>query len=338
MAMGPILKRLLTIAAAFILITLIAEQVFPHDGPLAAQKQPGKKPYTFTVDVGLVVLPVTVLDKSGRCVPGLEEKDFTVYEDGVPQHIQIFDQKDIPVAAGIVIDDSTSMAPKSKEVAVAALELVESSNPQDQIFVIHFHEHVSFSLRLGEAFTSNLEELRKAAFNASANGKTALYDAVIAGLEHVQESKLSKRVLVIVSDGGDNASRHTLKEALDMAETSNTLIYSIGIYDEYDRDRNPKVLKRFASITGGEAFFPDSITELPGICRHIASNIRTQYTLGYIPSNQKKDGTYRSIRVSVHAPDRGRLKVRTRSGYLVPNDKYASSRVSDKQQAQKAKE
>lgn len=147
-----------------------------------------------------------------------------------------------------------------------------------------------------------------------------MYDAIIAGLEHVQQSELPKRVLAIISDGGDNASTHTLKETLEKISESNTIIYSIGIYNEYDRDRNPKVLKQVANITGGEAYFPKSASRLSEVCKRIATDIRSQYTLGYMPSNQKKDGSYRKIRVSVETPNLGRASVRTRSGYIAPHD------------------
>jgi Ca-activated chloride channel family protein len=319
--LGPMVK-LLRMGPLFLLVGLISIQVFSRGEP-AKHEQPENTDFTFAVNVGLVVLPVTVLDKSGRRVPGLTEKNFAVYEDGIQQQIQVFDPKDMPVAVGLLIDNSSSMAPKRAEVAAAALELAESSNPEDQIFVIHFYDHIAFTLRVGEAFTSDLDELRAAVTAISGSGRTALYDALIAGLEHVQMSELPKRALVIVSDGGDNASSHTLKEAMDMAAASNALIYSIGIYDEYDREQNPKVLKRLANITGGDAFFPTNVSQLSDICRHIAADIRSQYTLGYVPGSPNRDGGYRSIRVSVHAPDLGRLTIRTRSGYLAPAERKA---------------
>ncbi len=317
-----VLDRLVRIAVILIPLALISIQIFVFpQGELEKGDLSGNADYTFVVNVGLVVLPVAVLDKSGRRVSGLKKQDFAVYEDGIQQQIQVFDPKDMPVAVGLVIDNSSSMAPKRAEVAAAALELAESSNPDDQIFVIHFYDHIAFTLRIGEAFTSDLDELRAAVSAISGSGRTALYDAVIAGLEHVHMSELPKRVLVIVSDGGDNASSHTFKQTTDMAAASNALIYAIGIYDEYDREQNPKVLKRLANITGGEAFFPANVSQLSDICRHIAADIRSQYTLGYVPSGRHGGGSYHNIRVSVHAPDRGRLTVRTRSGYLAPEEK-----------------
>jgi Ca-activated chloride channel homolog len=302
-------------ALVFCLLIFLTMQIFSEE---QNPKKTDKSSYTYSVNVGLVVLPVTVLDKSGRAISGLTQEDFEIYEDGVLQNIQVFDQKDIPVGMGLIVDNSTSMIPKRAEVAAAALALAESSNPEDQIFVVHFQELVVFALRLGEAFTSDIEELRKAVSSAAGSGRTALYDAVIAGLEHVQQSDLPKRVLVVISDGGDNASSHSMKEALDTAIESNALIYSIGIYDEFDREHNPKALKQLASMTGGEAFFPRSLSQLSSICTRIATDIRSQYTLGYVPSNQNKDGSYRSIRFVLKARDKNKLTVRTRSGYRAP--------------------
>jgi Ca-activated chloride channel family protein len=314
------MEKLLRLSLILSLISLSAMQLFPEDFRSRRPAAPDKNSITFSVNVGLVVLPTTVLDKSGRFVSGLEEENFEILEDGEKQHIQIFDHKDIPVAVGLIIDSSSSMVPKRTDVIAAALKLAESSNPEDQIFVVHFNELISFALRLGQAFTSDLEELRTAAGNISGTGRTSLYDAVVEGLEHVQTSKLQRKALVVVSDGGDNSSRHTLKQVLDLASASNAVIYAIGIYDEYDRDSNPKVLKKIASITGGEAFFPRNSSQLSETCDRIAKDVRSQYTLGYIPSNQSRDGKYRSIRVSVKSRDMGPLTVRTRSGYVAQRE------------------
>ncbi len=312
-------EKLSRIGSIFTLVLLISARVFPEsDQSPAHREQPVKGSLTYSINVGLVVLPVTVLDKSGRFIPGLDEKDFSIYEDGVPQKIQVFDHQDIPVAVGLLIDNSSSMVPNRADVTAASLELAEASNPADQIFVVHFYDHIAFALKLGEAFTSDIEELRAAVSRIAGIGKTALYDAVIAGLDHLQQSDLPKRVLVIISDGGDNASDHTLKETLDMIAQSNALIYTIGIYNEHDRERNPKVLKQLSDISGGETYFPKSGSQLSEACKSIATDIRSQYTLGYIPSNQKKDGSYRKIRVSVNAPNLRKVIVRTRSGYIAP--------------------
>jgi len=305
-------ERVVDLKKSIVIFTLVLS--------FAAQVLSQSDSLTFSIDVGLVVIPVTVLDRSGRSVSGLEQQDFMIYEDGSPQKIQVFDHQDIPVAVGLIIDNSSSMVPKRTEVAAASLEMAESSNPDDEIFVIHFYQHIVYALKLGEAFTSDINELKAAVSRIVGLGQTALYDAIISGLEHIQQSELQRKVLVVVSDGGDNASSHTLQETLDMIAQSKTLIYCLGIYNEYDRERNPKVLRRIAETSGGEAYFPRSASSLSETCRRIATDIRSQYTLGYIPTNQKKDGTFRKIRVEVKSPTGERLTVRARSGYLAPKE------------------
>ncbi len=272
--------------------------------------------YTYSVKVGLVVLPVSVFDRSGDSVPGLEEQDFKVYENGIPQQIVLFDHRDVPVALGLVIDNSTSMAPKLSEVVLSALQLARNSNPDDQIFVIHFNERVGFGLGPGEPFARSLGDLMNAVAEARAEGKTALYDAIVAGLDHLGKSPLKKKVLVVISDGGDNASSETLRETVRKAQASQALIYTIGIFDPDDRDRNPKVLKEVAKETGGAFFSPKVLTQLPDITGRIARDIRAQYTIGYVSANPRNDGTYRAVRVWVAANKRHGLTARTRAGYL----------------------
>ena len=309
-----ILKR---VGITVIWIVAGLAQVLSQSGDSGRSRPPEEKPLTFSVNVGLVLLPVTVLDKSGTWVTGLQAKDFTVHEDGVPQSLEVFDNKDMPVALGLMIDNSTSMAPMRAEVLAASLALAQSSNPEDEIFVAHFSHRVFFAIRLKEAFARNLNVLREAVANTPDSGRTALYDAVVAGLDHVKLSAMQKKVLVIVSDGADNASKHSLSETLDMAKVSTSLVYSIGIFDERNKGKRPEILEQLAEISGGRAFFPSRVSELPDTCRRIAADIRSQYTLGYIPTNQSKDGRFRKIRVEVRSPQQEKLTVRTRSGYAL---------------------
>ncbi len=279
-----------------------------------------KNTYTLSVKVGVVVLPIAVFDRPNHPVPGLKQSDFHVFENGVPQDIALFDNQDSPVTMGIVVDNSTSMAAKRSDVVIAAMDLAALSNPRDQMFVIHFNEYVSLGLPPEVGFTSDRNELRMALAKIGALGRTALYDAVREGMDHLIEGGMRRNVLVIISDGGDNASRHTCQETLDSAVASNVLLYTIGIYDQNSSDKDPKVLKQLAHTTGGEVYFPSSSSQLPEICRRIAADIRSQYTLGYIPSNQERDGSYRKIRVTVNSPEHGKLTVRTRPGYLAPKE------------------
>jgi len=280
--------------------------------------KPQVDPYTIKVSVEMVVLSATVRNHKGTPVSGLDKDDFQVYEDGVRQEIKYFSHEDIPVTVGLVVDNSGSMAPKLTEVIAAALAFARSSNPQDQMFVVNFNEHVSFALPHDTPFTDQQESLKVALSRINADGRTALYDAVVAALEHLKAGNRDKRVLVVVSDGADNASKHTLAQVLDMAGRSNAIVYTLGLFDPDDPDKNPGVLKRIAQATGGEAFLPESLGEVVPICQRIAHDIRNQYTIAYVPTNGKLDGTFRAIQIKAGATGRGRLFVRTRPGYNAP--------------------
>src|SRR5277367_4775264 len=250
--------------------------------------------YTISVSVNMVVLNATVEANKNVLVSGLGKDDFQIYEDGVLQPIKYFSHQDIPVTVGLVIDNSGSMRPKRADVIAAALEFARSSNPQDQMFVVNFNEKVAFGLPDATPFTDQAAQLELALSRAAADGQTALYDAIAAALERLKQGNRDKKVLIVISDGGDNASKHTLAQIMALAGQPNAIIYTIGIFDAQDEDRNPRVLKQLASKTGGEAFLPDSLKEIAPICEQIAHDIRNQYTLAYVPTNKNGDGTYRT--------------------------------------------
>ena len=275
--------------------------------------------YSIKVNVDIVVLRATTQDHKNILVSGLKQDDFQVYEDGVRQPIKYFSHEDIPVTVGLVVDNSGSMGPKRNDVIAAAMAFARSSNPHDQMFVVNFNEKVSFGLPDNIAFTDQAAQLQVALSRVAADGETALYDAVAVALEHLTKGDRDKKVLIVVADGGDNASKHKLAEIMARAEKSNALIFTIGIFDDQDVDRNPGVLKRLAKETGGEAFLPESLAEVAPICEHIARDIRNQYTIAYVPTNRKRDGSYRTIQVKANAAGRGRLLVRTRTGYFAPS-------------------
>ena len=274
--------------------------------------------YTIGVNVNEVVLHATAQDHKGILVSGLRQEEFQVYEDGVLQPIKYFSHQDIPVTVGLVIDNSGSMRPKRADVITAAVAFARSSNPEDQMFVVNFNEKVSFGLPGDMPFTDKVAELETALSRIATNGETALYDAVAVALEHLKKGNRDKKVLIVISDGGDNASKHNLTQIRALAGAPDAIIYTIGIFDEEDSDRNPHVLRQLAKDTGGEAFLPESLKEVVPICERIARDIRNQYTIGYVPTNKKPDGTYRSIEVKANAPGHGRLSVRTRAGYNAP--------------------
>ena len=282
--------------------------------------------YTLRMNADMVILNAVVLDHHNAFVSGLTRDDFQIYEDGVPQQIGSFSHDDIPVTVGLVIDNSGSMAPKRDDVIAAALAFARSSNPLDQIFVVNFNDRVSFGLPPGMPFTDRPEQLELALSRIRTIGQTALYDAITVALDHLKQSSLDRKVLILISDGGDNASTRTLTQAIDMAKRSTAMMYAIGIFDEQDGDQHPAILTRFAKETGGEAFFPQSSKQIVALCEGIARDIRNQYTLTYIPANAGQDGRYRAIAVKASAPGRGRLSVRTRAGYSAPIETPRSGR------------
>ena len=290
--------------------------------PSIAWTQPSPPPqsrsadsYTIRVDVADVVLHPTVENRDGTPVSGLGKHDFQIYESGVLQPIKYFSHEDIPVTVGLVVDNSGSIRPKRRDIIAAALAFARSSNPQDQMFVINFNEHVSFGLPPGTMFTDKPEQLEAGLSRTRSEGQTALYDAIAAGFEQLKKGNRDKRVLIVITDGGDNASKHTLARIMVIAGQSDAIIYTLGVFDEEDADRNPGVLQQLAKATGGEAFLPKTLQEVLPICEHIARDIRNQYTIVYVPTNERQDGKYRKIRVKAQAQGRERLVVRTRAGY-----------------------
>ena len=294
--------------------------LFALSGFAAAQAVPtgngrNQDDLRFSVELDLVVLQATVRDRAGHAVSGLAQDDFEVYQDGAPQPIHLFRHEDTPVTIGLVVDHSGSMREKLGEVTAAARTFVRASNPEDQMFVVNFNEDVSLGLPNGTTFSNSADELGTAIWGAPALGKTALYDAVIEALQGLQKGEREKKALIVISDGGDNASHSNLDRVLKMAEESSAVIYTIGVFSEDDPDQNPKVLSRLARETGGEAFFPSKPSETVAICARIARDVREQYTIGYSSMNGKP-GAYHAIRVTARSKERGKLSVRTRAGYI----------------------
>jgi Ca-activated chloride channel homolog len=283
---------------------------------LAGQGDAANQNRPISVDVNLVVLHATVQDRKGDFVSGLTERDFRVWENGQPQTIQLFKHEDIPVSVGLIVDKSQSMGRKRDDVTAASLAFVRSSNPQDEMFIVNFNGRVTLGLPNQKLFSASVPELEAALRSAPVYGMTALYDAVEEGLAHLERASCQKKVLIVISDGGDNASHHKLPQVLNDAEHSDVIIYTIGLFDDHDADQNPTVLRRIARATGGEAFLPAEISQIVPICEQIAADIRQQYTIGYTPTNAKLDNTYRAIRVTASRPHDGKLFVRTRQGYI----------------------
>jgi Ca-activated chloride channel homolog len=286
--------------------------------------------YRLSVDVNLVVLHATLRDRQGRFAAGLREQDFEVYEDGVLQNIRLFQHEDVAVTVGLVVDHSISMHQKLAEVITAAKSFVKFSNPEDEMFVVNFNERASLGLPGAFRFSNDSTELGAAIWRFPANAETALDDAIVKALERLQEGHHDKKVLLVISDGGDNASAHTLAQVLDLAGRSTAAIYTIGLFDIDDPDRNPVVLHRLAQATGGEAFLPSQLDEVVDVCDSIAREIRNQYTIGYVPTAAARSGVYRTIRVVARATGRGRLSVRARTGYITAGEPGAGRKGTAK--------
>ena len=281
------------------------------------------QPYTISLNVDQVMLDVSVVDHDGKFVSGLVAENFKVYEDGRPEEISYFLKKDVPVSIGLAIDNSASMHGKRAEIVGAAMSFVEASNPHDEMFVVHFNEDVRFALGTAGPFTNDPLKLRGAFLRMIAAGQTALYDAVSQAIDHLGKGKHDRKALLVISDGGDNASQHGLKETLQLVQASHVVVYTISLYDPSNRDQKPRVLRRLAKASGGESFFPKELDQIGSICHGIATDIRNQYLLAYRSSNSKRDGAFRHVRVTLDSPAAKRLVVRTREGYFAPTEKGA---------------
>lgn len=297
------------------LLTVCRVLFFGFVGAFAGAQQ-NSSPPIITREVNLVVLPANVKDRNGRFVSGLTANNFRVYEDGKLQQIALFRQEDTPVTVGLVVDHSGSMTAKNAEVLSGALAFVRASNPQDLEFVVNFNDTVSFDLPAGAAFTASLAALQAGITARMDSGRTALYDALIAALQHIQTAPLEKKVLLLISDGGDNNSEQQFSEVLHLAQTASVPIYAIGLFDSQSADQNPRILKRLAAETGGEVYLPHSAAEVVKVCQQIADDIRHQYTIGYTPYNRERKA-YRKIRIKLVAPGQGKMAARTRAGYVL---------------------
>jgi len=282
-----------------------------------APDKPADQPKEFqiTSHSDLVLLDVSVKDPSGGFVTGLTKDQFKIFDNGKEQPIQTFEAGDIPVTVGLIVDNSGSMRSKKPEVVTAALTFVTESNPKDEMFVVNFNDTAKLGLPASTAFTDSGEVLRAALLSNRVEGRTALNDALKLGLTQLGKGMQAKKTLVLISDGGDNASELTSNDLFHLAAQSTATIYSVGIYDSDDRDKNPGFLRKISALTGGECFIPDKLTDLVGVCRKIAKDIRNRYSIGFVPIATQRAGEVRKIRVVATAPDRGKLIVRTRTHY-----------------------
>jgi len=290
-----------------------------------AQERSGQEEggFIFHKQVEEVVLHATVVDDKQRMVMNLDKSAFNVFEDGKPQNIVSFRREDIPVAMGIVIDNSGSMREKREKVNKAAINLVKSSNPQDEAFIVNFNDEYY----LDQDFTNDLSKMREALEKVDTRGGTALYDAVVASADHLKKNaRLEKRVLFVVTDGEDNESQESLEQAIRrLQEENGPTVYAIGLLGDERARRARKALQFIAEKTGGIAFFPKTLDQVDEISRQVAHDIRSQYTIGYKPTNPKSTGGYRAIKVEAKAKGYGKLTVRTKSGYYAGQERASVS-------------
>lgn len=296
------------------LIVLAILTISAADAPRVLSQELGRP--TFTSGAELVVVHVTVKDRRGAYVTALSREAFQVFEDGHPQRIDFFTGEGSPITVGFLLDNSGSMREGRTWVIAAVTAFAGSSDTQDEMFALAFNEHVRATLPPSMPFTSSPNVLRASLVSAlSTLGLTAMHDAISNGLSHVARGSNPRRALIVVGDGGDNASATTFEQVLRKAQASNAAIYTVGVIDPLERHANPKLLKRLAVTTGGESFFPRRLDQVEEVFRKIGQDVRNSYTLGYVSSKQARDGQYRQIRVAVTDPARGALSVRTRDGY-----------------------
>jgi Ca-activated chloride channel family protein len=284
--------------------------------------------YTLHQDVDEVLQTCAVVDEKGRTVTDLKQADFHIWEDGIPQATSSFLHQDQPVSLGIIVDNSGSMRDKRVAVNAAALNLLRNSNPRDASFIVNFSDHAF----LDQGFTSDIDALNRGLAHYDSKGTTALYDAVIASADELTtHGKLPRQVLLVITDGADNASRLDLEQAIHRVQSlGGPVVYTIGLLFDADRDESDKArndLEKLSQETGGIAYFPGSLRDIDAIAIEVARDIRDQYTLGYHSTRPSSQGGFRTVRVEASAPKHGRLIVRTRRGY------YANRKAATKTQA-----
>jgi len=272
----------------------------------------------FRTDARLVVLHASVVDKRGKLITNLNQNAFKVFENGQQQQVKIFRREDVPVSLGIIIDDSGSMSTKRSRVEAASLAMVRESNPQDEVFIVNFNDDAFLDV----PFTNDIHKLEQGLARIDSRGGTAMRDAVSMSLDYEKhEAKKDKKVLMVITDGNDNASNISLEKLVARSNQNDVLVYAIGLFtDEEKREASKarRALNELTGATGGLAFYPKDVADVQSLAVEIAHDIRSQYTIAYRPNIQELDGSYRQIKVIVDAP--GRPVVRTRSGYYATPD------------------
>jgi Ca-activated chloride channel family protein len=282
---------------------------------------PQKNQNTVRVDVDLTLVNATVLETvRGRVVTDLKPEHFEVWEDRVQQEISYFSEEDMPISLGIIFDISGSMKEKLSIARDAAVDFLQTGNPDDEYFLVEFSSRPEVS----QDFTTDISRLRNHLMFVPADGRTALYDAVYVGLRKLQEGAHPKKALLLITDGEDNRSRYSFNDVRDFIKEQDVELFAIGIVGDYNSSlangrTGRAIIEELTDLTGGRAFFPDSIYELPDICTKIAVELKNQYLIGYKSTNGTKDGKWRRISLKVHPPEgMPDMIVRGKQGYYAP--------------------
>jgi Ca-activated chloride channel homolog len=293
---------------------------------------PERGGFTIGVNVDLVLMYTSVFDKSGRFLSGIKKDNFKLFEDGVQQNIQSFSQEDVPVSMGILLDLSGSMRGKIDQVNKAALAFIKASNPQDQVFLIGFNDEVE----LLQDYTSDIDEVTDALENTVVTGGTALYDAIHLGVQKAHTGSKPKKAVVVITDGEDRDSYYKLDEMVSKVQESDVQIFSVGLLDEVSdkglfrrkttQEKAHDTLVRISEETGGKAFFPDRLTDIHTIVSEIASDLRSQYSIGYFSSNAARDGSFRRVKIEMSGPVAANAHARYRRGYYAPKAEMTKSK------------
>jgi VWFA-related protein len=283
------MKKLSLISSVLL---LIAASVGAQD---AIQPETPQNHRPFSVNVDLVELHVAVVDGAGRPVGGLGQQNFKVKENNILQPITVFKHEDRPVSLGLVVDNSRSIEPRKARLDAAALSFVDRSNPDDETFIIHFDSEV----KLSRSFTHDRSSLHRDLAGAKPFGETALYDAIMLGLDTMDEARYSKKALLVITDGIDNRSKTTLEQIVARASREDVMIFPVGLLSQSGGLKAEDSLISIAEATGGRAYFPQTPEEARIMIDLIAKDLREQYTIAYLPTNVLRDGRWRSVRVEL---------------------------------------
>jgi len=310
------------IAVASVLVALPALMVARAGQTQKPQANSANKEQTQTlkVDVDLTLVNATVTDPLNRYVSGLEQEHFQIWEDKFEQKIEYFSSEDVAMSLGMIFDVSGSMKDKISTARDAAVTFLKTGNPDDEYFLVEFANRPE----VASDFTTDISKLQSKIIFTPAKGMTAMYDAVYVGLEKLKGGSNPKKALLLITDGEDNRSRYTFQNVKEFVKEQDVQIYAIGITDDWNSQLSAgrtgrAMLEELADLTGGRAFFPDSVYELEDICTKIAIELKNQYVIGYHSTNQAKDGKWRKLRLKVNPP-KGiqHLNVKSKSGYYAP--------------------